>query len=307
MQKLKTPNKLIFLSAATYVIVTGLSFMFAKLALSAANPVDTLAHRFTAAFITVLILISTRLAKINLPWRKVKKILPLALFYPLLFFGFQTSGLLYATSAEGGIITAASPVLTLFLANLFLKERSSAGQSVSIAISVAGVIFVAVMKGSTLNIANILGIALLAMSAISLAGYNVLGRLVTQKFSAFELSAVMITISFICYNAIALTQHAFNGTLSAFAAPLRNPVFLLSILYLGILSSLLTSLTTNFMLSHIEAARVGVLANLATVISIVAGVVFLREPFHYYHLIGSALIVGGVFGANHLRKRNQNN
>lgn len=43
-----------------------------------------------------------------------------------------------------------------------------------------------------------------------------------------------------------------------------------------------------------------VFANLGTVISIVAGVVFLNESIYYYHIIGSVLIVGGVLGTNFL-------
>ncbi|MGI6645486.1 MAG: EamA family transporter [Limnochordia bacterium] len=54
--------------------------------------------------------------------------LPLALLYPVLFFGLQTAGLVYATSVEGGIISATSPIFTLILATVFLKEKSTPWQ-----------------------------------------------------------------------------------------------------------------------------------------------------------------------------------
>lgn len=41
-----------------------------------------------------------------------------------------------------------------------------------------------------------------------------------------------------------------------------------------------------------------VFANLATVIAIFSGVVFLGEPFHWFHALGTAMIVTGVLGAN---------
>ncbi len=41
-----------------------------------------------------------------------------------------------------------------------------------------------------------------------------------------------------------------------------------------------------------------VFMNLATVISIGAGLVFLNEEIYYYHIIGSALIITGVIGVN---------
>ncbi|NLJ99166.1 MAG: hypothetical protein GX320_07885 [Tissierellia bacterium] len=45
-----------------------------------------------------------------------------------------------------------------------------------------------------------------------------------------------------------------------------------------------------------------VFSNLGTVISIIAGAVFLKEEIFYYHIIGSILIIGGVIGANFLDK-----
>jgi drug/metabolite transporter (DMT)-like permease len=66
------------------------------------------------------------------------------------------------------------------------------------------------------------------------------------------------------------------------------------------LSSLVTSLLTNYILSKIEASKMSVFSNLGTVISIVAGVIFLKEEIFYYHIIGSILIVGGVIGTNFL-------
>lgn len=45
-----------------------------------------------------------------------------------------------------------------------------------------------------------------------------------------------------------------------------------------------------------------VFSNLGTVISIVAGIIFLKEKIYYYHIIGSVMIVGGVLGTNFLDK-----
>jgi drug/metabolite transporter (DMT)-like permease len=54
----------------------------------------------------------------------------------------------------------------------------------------------------------------------------------------------------------------------------------------------------NFSLSKLEASRVSVFGSLATVISILAGVIFLKEQLVYYHVVGSILIIGGVVGTN---------
>lgn len=301
----KKENHLIYLLAILYALITGLSFLFNKIALQITDPIDILAHRFTAAFIGALIPILFGWIKLSVTKEKIKKILPLALFYPLLFFGFQTTGLQYATSAEGGILLASSPIFTLILASYFLKEESTLLQKISILISVAGVIFITIMKSATLDFHNILGIILLLFSSLSLAGYNVLGRVLTQDFSSLELSIVMITISFLCYNTIAIGKYIIHGNISQYFAPWSNVNFILSIIYLGVLSSFATSLMTNFILSKIEASRMSVFANLGTVISILAGMIFLKENIYSYHILGSIFIVGGVIGTNYFNKLNR--
>ncbi len=83
--------------------------------------------------------------------------------------------------------------------------------------------------------------------------------------------------------------------------------FVLAILYLGILSSLGTSYLSNFALSKIEAAQMSVFSNVATLITIIAGVLFLQEAFHLYHLIGGIMIIIGVVGTNLVGSRSKMN
>lgn len=295
--------KKVYLAAITYSLITGLSFLFTKIALEAAQPLDILAYRFTASFLVVLISVLFKWVNLNYTKERIIKILPLALLYPLLFFGFQTFGLQYATSSEAGILLAVAPVFTLILASYFLKEETTVYQKISMLISVMGVIYITVMKGSSFQINNMKGIILLLLSALSFSGYSVMARNLTKDFTSSELSYMMITISFICFNIIAIGKHTINGTLSSFFVPLGNSNFIIAVIYLGVLSSLVTSLLTNFVLSKIEASKMSVFSNLGTVISIIAGVVFLSEEIFYYHTIGSILIVGGVLGVNFLDKK----
>lgn len=81
---------------------------------------DLLAHRFTAAALSVILLKVFGL--INIPRPTLKKaglLLLLSLFYPLLLFALQTYGLLYSSASEGGIIFASLPILTLIAATIF--------------------------------------------------------------------------------------------------------------------------------------------------------------------------------------------
>jgi len=175
-QVMKSKDGSVYLAAIFYVLITGLSFLFIKVALTVAEPFDILAHRFNAAFLGVVLASAMGFVKLKISLGSLKQILPLALLYPVLFFGLQTAGLVYATSVEGGIISATSPIFTLILATVFLKEKSTPWQRISIIISVAGVLYVTLMQGASLNFSNLLGIMLLLFSTLALAGYNVLAR-----------------------------------------------------------------------------------------------------------------------------------
>jgi drug/metabolite transporter (DMT)-like permease len=55
----------------------------------------------------------------------------------------------------------------------------------------------------------------------------------------------------------------------------------------------------NYTLSKITAAESAVFANLTTVVSIAAGVVFRNEPFFKFQVVGAVLIIIGVWGTNY--------
>lgn len=294
----KTNMAKVYSGAVLYSIITGLSFLFGKLGLDHSSPLDLLAYRFTAAFLATLIPLVFGWVKLDINKNMIKKILPLAIFNPLLFFGFQAFGLDLTLSSEAGIILAVGPVFTMILASYFLKERTTSLQKISILVSVFGVIYITVMKSSSIEFENMKGIIFLLISTLSLAIYSVMARKLTRDFSSMELSYVMIGISFISFNILAIGKHAIDGDIASFISPLGHVNFIIAILYLGILSSFLTSYLSNYVLSKVESYKMSVFTNLATVISVIAGVVFLNEDISYFHIIGSALIIVGVIGAN---------
>lgn len=299
-------ERLAYAAAIGHTFITGLSFMFSKIGLGYSTPWDLLAYRFTASFIAVMIPVAFRWISFDFTRERVRKILPLALFYPLSFFAFQTFGLQYLTSSEASILLASMPVFTLILASYFLREETSLLQKLSVMLSVAGVVYITANKGASLNFTNIKGVTMILLSALSFSVYSILVKKLARNFTILEMSYIMIVISFIFFNAMSLVRHVIKGTAGSFFAPLSEPGFIVAFVYLGVLSSLVTSLLTNYALSKIDASKMCVFTNLSTVISIIAGVVFLKENIYFYHLIGSLMIISGVVGTNCFCKRDKN-
>ncbi|WP_277376278.1 DMT family transporter [Paenibacillus polymyxa] len=295
----RSRNGVAYLAALSYAAILGFSFLFVKLTVTEASPLDVIAHRFALSLIALTIPVLFGWIKINIKWRDMLRILPLALLSPLLFFPLQAFGLMITSSSEGGIIQATVPIFTLLLASYFLKERTTVLQKISLLLSVFGVFFIFVMKsGAPLASNSFGGIVLLVLSAICLSGYNVLARPLTQKYSPMELTYVTSILGCIVFNLAALGYHAIDGSMSAYTAPLVKPDYWMALAYLGILSTLVTSLLSSFALKWIEASKMSVIGNLSTLISMIAGAYILKEQLAYYHIIGAVVIIIGVVGTN---------
>ncbi|MBU5675303.1 DMT family transporter [Alkaliphilus sp. MSJ-5] len=290
--------KIAYLSAIANAIIVGLSFIFMKIALIYTDPLNILAHRFTVSFITISIPILLRWIKLNIGLEDIKKILPLSIFYPALFFAFQSFGLSYISSSEAGIIHATIPIITLILATFVLKEKTTLLEKISVFLSVGGVVYIFLMKGINFKSSSFIGIVLIFLSAISSSSYNVLARKIVQKYKFIDVTYVMIFIGFISFNLLSIVDRLYKGDLKTYFSAFSSQDFLISILYLGILSSVVTSLLSNYALSIISAPKMSVFNNLSTLVTVVAGVLLLNETLYYYHIIGIVSILIGVLGTN---------
>lgn len=288
-----------YIAAISYALIIGLSFLFVKVTLTVTSPMDTLAHRFSVAFIGIVIVLVFTKNKLTIKKHDLLKILPLAILYPIVFFTFQVLGLARISSSEAGIIQATIPIFTLALAGLLLKEKATSGQLVAIAFSVLGVMYMLMMNGANATTGNVIGSGFVLLSAIAASIYNVFARRLTKQYSLLTLTYVMTLCGFVIFNGIAIGDHMMKGTIHEFFKPFLHVDFIIAILYLGLLSSLGTSYLSNYALSILEASKMSVFSNLATLITIFAGVLFLHESFQTYHLIGGVMIVMGVIGTNY--------
>ena len=99
-------KKSIFGSLAALIanIIFGFSFLFSKVALSAANPLIILAVRFTVAFLVLNILWLLGIVKLNFKGKNIKRLILMSLAQPLLYFIFELYGINATSSAISGVI-----------------------------------------------------------------------------------------------------------------------------------------------------------------------------------------------------------
>lgn len=281
-----------FLSSCLF----GLSFTFSRSALQHVDAMQMLAFRFVTAAALMHILRAAGIIKVELRLKQIGPLLVMGLIQPVLYFIFETVGIALTSASEASIVVALIPVFTVFFAIIFLKERPSGLQLIFAAVSVSGVILIAVVEALGQTSGNLAGLLILLGAPICAACFTVLSRHFSVRYRPAEITFVMMNLSAMAFTVLAILEQARQSQLGAFFAPLAYPPVWTAILYLGAGSSVGAFFLTNYTLSKIEASQMSVFNNLTTLIAVAAAVLILKEPLHWYHIVGGALIVGGVWG-----------
>lgn len=293
-------NTLAMVAGLGSAFIFGLSFLFSKKALDHADPLELISFRFLTAVLVMSLLLLFKIIKVDYKGKDLKGLLLLGFMEPVVYFIFETYGIKYSTSSQAGLMISLIPIFVVILSAYFLKEKPSKQQLVFIVLSVGGVMFIGLMGSSNSGSGSFLGIILLLGSVLSAAAFTIISRKLSKKFTPIELTYSMMMQGAVVFNIMSIINHLSHKTISSYFKPLHNKDFIISIVYLGILSSIVAYFLINYTLSKIEASKSAIISNLSTIVSIVAGVVFLKESFEYYHIIGSIMILTGVWGTNYL-------
>ena len=74
--------------------------------------------------------------------------------------------------------------------------------------------------------------------------------------------------------------------------------FWAAIIYLAVVSSVCAFLLYNYAVNHLSAGRTLILSNFSSVVSVVAGILILKDAFTALQLLGIVLILVSVFGVS---------
>ena len=213
----------------------------------------------------------------------------------------ETWGIALTTATESGIVIACIPIVTVILSALMLKEPPTRRQTLSIVLSVAGIFIMVLIKGLSASL-NPIGYLLLFIT-ISSAGLYVIYSRKAAAYTSTEKTFIMSAAGALVFTVFAVVEHAAAGTFREFIIlPFTNHDFLISLLYLSVACSVIATMLRNYSISEIGATRTASFAVLTTVVSVVAGVVFLNEPFSFAQGVATVLVLAGVYGANHIPK-----
>ena len=294
-----------YIAGLSYATIFGFSFIVVRSSLDGIMPFQLLGLRFLVAAIVFIVLRMARAVKISITLKESIRIIPIAFFLPILYFLFETFGIMNTSAGEAGLFVGLIPVAVVFLSRFFLNEKMQIEQIVFMVISLLGIVLISIYQLNEDGISsNTLGCGYMMAAVISAAIYNVLSKKATEQFSPIDITYVMMIIGAIFFNILGIAEASINN--HAYIEPLRRLDSLASILYLGVFSSVFAFFLMNYTLSKTSATQNSLFTNLSTVIAFIMGIVLLDEAAQAYKIVGSSLIVTGLWGSNYFKDRRNN-
>ena len=297
-------HTLAVITACIAFVIFGFSFMFSSIALSITSTMVLLCFRFTVAVITltVVVAVNSLVGRIrgkawfsfSLRGKPMGGLLLLGIVQPVLYLVFENSSIRYTSSAVTGTVLAVVPVICI-LADVFISRESVSKLQVVCAVAcVAGVALVE--TGGETRI-SFLGFFCLLMTLVCDVGYYILSRRASRQFSPLEVTYVMFLMGMIVFVPAALIQG--RGQMAELFLPaIQSAPFWGSVVFLGAVSSVGAYGLLNYANATLTNSEASLIGNIATVVSVLAGVLLLRDPFSPLQAIGIVVILMFVTLAN---------
>ncbi len=285
-------------TACVAFVIFGFSFMFSSIALSIASTTVLLCFRFTAAVLTLSLVVAANAlvgrirgkAWFSFPSgaSPLGGLLLLGLVQPVLYLVFENSSIRYTSSAVTGTVLAVVPVICI-LADVFISHESVTKLQILCAVACVGGVAL-VETGGEARI-SLLGFVCLLMTLVCDVGYYVLSRRAPGSSAPFEVTFVMFPHGHgsLCPAAALIQGHGQMAEL--FLPAMQSAPFWGSVFFLGAVSSVGAYGLLNFANATLTNSEASLIGNIGTVVSVLAGVLLLKDPFTLLQAVGVVVIL----------------
>lgn len=272
----------------------GFSNMFTKTALSVADNYVLLSVRFVLAMFLISLPLLTGLRKIRLKGRPIRYLAAFSILEAVYFF-LESYAIDKTNATFAGVVLSLTPIISTAFAAIFIHEYPTLKQLIFCFFPVVGIILIT-LSGSSLGFVNVLGVIALFLCCITAAAMRVVNRRASLFFSTYERTVGLLLLSSIAFTVMALFRH--HGDISVYRKALTTPRFILPVLVLVIFCSILSNVFVNYAAANLSVVKISMFSSVSTIVAMFSGVIFLHEPMTVMMLIGSALILLGLFQVN---------
>jgi drug/metabolite transporter (DMT)-like permease len=258
-----------------------------KLGLIDLSPVPYNAARMIIA--TIVALTALFLSRSYRPFQKRDYIplLTVSIFGFFLFQLFFTVGVQRTTAGNASFILSLLPVSVVIINRIFRIEKITKPVAIGILFSLAGIACIILGSGKELSLSDkhISGTLFILIAQIGYGYYTVFSRPLLERYSTYQITAAIITISTILFAVVSIPSVL---SVSWKAVSLKA---WLSVSYSGIFALCIGNFIWIWGTGIIGSMRASVFNNLAPVFAVITGYILLGETFGPLQIAGAA----GIF------------
>jgi drug/metabolite transporter (DMT)-like permease len=212
-----------------------------------------------------------------------------------LFNTFVYIGGHYTSAINLALIgTTSSPIFSVILARIFLKEKIGWLKVMGIILCIIGILFL-LSKGNFKNLLSLrftAGDGWILLAALTFAMYN---TMVKRK----PASVSPVNFLFVVFSFGTILLFPFYLWEIFHSAPVEWNVKMLSIIfYLGIGASVFCFFIWNIAIHKLGAGRTALFGNLIPIFSSLEAVIILHEQFTWVHIVSMIVVFAGIMLAN---------
>jgi drug/metabolite transporter (DMT)-like permease len=283
--------------AATFAVLTliwGTTWAAIRIGLTGIPPITGVALRFAIA--STILLVMAPLFKVRFGRSPVERRLwilnALCSFcasYGIVYWAEQ-----WIPSGLTSVIFATMPLFVALLAHVALPgERLTEKSLIGVVLGFGGVALIfsedfALLGGPMAATASVVLLISPLLSAVASVAIKKWGR----EIHPISISAVPMGMAAGVMGALAF---AVEGD----TPPVFDAVSVGALLYLAVLGSAVTFSLYFWLLTHVEATKMSLIAYTAPVVAVSVGALAFDEPLTWRILVGSGLVIGGVAMAVH--------
>lgn len=276
-------------------IIWGGLFLAVRLVVGSIEAVPLVWCRYILAFFALYALGSYRHVDWRIQRKDWKLVALVGLIGQTLSIVTQESGTLLTSAQTGSTITAATPAFMVVFGCWILKEKMTLGRIMSVVLATIGVMLI-VYDPDNFQV-NLWGGILLMTAAITWALMAVFLKLL-EHYSPIVLTFYGLIVALICLAPYSIWWLATQGDWNL----LLSPTVLLSIGYMGVISTTGGFVLWNEGLLYMDASTAGLFMFWQPVVGTLLGWLLLGEPITLWFWLGFLLIVVGVVMAMSKKK-----
>jgi drug/metabolite transporter (DMT)-like permease len=269
--------------------IWGGMYVVSKVVLEVIPPFTLLSFRLLLGFAALLLWQHRKGGFPKISLREWRAILALGILGYGISLGFQFVGTKLSTASNGAVVTSATPAFVYLFALLILKEKMGRRRFWALLISTMGVLAVLDPRQAALDGELWRGNLVLLGAALTWALYSVLVRKVTQSVPVLTVTLVAFVGGLVVAIPLGLRELT-----SQVIGPL-NPGIIAGVLYLGLVSTAMAALLWNKAFEQLDAGVASLTFFAQPLVGAGLGVVLLGETLNPLFVIGSFLILFGIY------------